>query len=93
MFRTLLRLCGLGDRESADQLRAIPERREQLSTLTDDQLTPASGAARGDADVIETFALAAAIAPIASFYRLKAAMTRHTEASVLPTAGAAKKLV
>ena len=31
--------------------------------------------------------------PIASFYRVKAAMARHTEANVLPTAGAAKKLV
>ena len=62
MFRTLLRLCGLGDRESADQLRAITDRREQLSTLTDDQLKSAAGAARDDADVIETFALAAAIA-------------------------------
>jgi preprotein translocase subunit SecA len=57
-----LRLCGLGDRESADQLRAITDRREQLSTLTDDQLKSAAGAARDDADVIETFALAAAIA-------------------------------
>jgi len=62
VFRTLLRLCGLGDRESADQLRAITDRREQLSTLTDDQLKSAAGAARDDADVIETFALAAAIA-------------------------------
>ena len=62
MFRTLLRLCGLGDRESADQLRAINERRQKLSQLTDDQLKSAARVARGDADVIEIFALAAAIA-------------------------------
>jgi preprotein translocase subunit SecA len=61
MFRTLLRLCGLGDRESADQLRAIAERRQKLAQLTDDQLQSAARAARCEADVIETFALAAAI--------------------------------
>jgi preprotein translocase subunit SecA len=60
MFRTLLRLCGLGDHESADQLRAITERRQKLSELTDDQLQSAARAARCDADVIEIFALAAA---------------------------------
>jgi preprotein translocase subunit SecA len=61
MFRALLRLCGLGDRESANQLRAITERRQKLAELTDDQLKSAARVARGDADVIETFALAAAI--------------------------------
>jgi len=62
MFRTLLRLCGLGNRESADQLRAINERRQKLSQLIDDQLKSAARVARDDADVIEIFALAAAIA-------------------------------
>jgi preprotein translocase subunit SecA len=62
MLRALLRLCGLGDHESADQLQAINERRQKLSQLTDDQLKSAARVARGDTDIIEIFALAAAIA-------------------------------
>jgi preprotein translocase subunit SecA len=61
MFRSLLRLCGFEDGESADQLRAINERRQKLSQLTDDQLKSAARVARDDADVVEIFALAAAI--------------------------------
>jgi preprotein translocase subunit SecA len=59
-FANLLRLFGLGDRESENQLRAITRRREELSELTDEQLK--SAAKNLDADVIETFALTAAIA-------------------------------
>jgi preprotein translocase subunit SecA len=58
----LLRLFGLGDRESEDQLRAITRRREDLSGLTDDQLRSAAKDLPRDADVVETFALAAAVA-------------------------------
>ena len=58
-FTSLLRLFGLGDRESEDQLRAIARRREDLSGLTNDQL---KSAAKGvGADVVETFALATVI--------------------------------
>lgn len=62
MFRTLLRLFGLGDREFEDQLRAIAQRRQKLSELTDDQLRSAAKVLPCEADVVETFALAAAIA-------------------------------
>jgi preprotein translocase subunit SecA len=58
----LLRLFGLGDRESEDQLRAIVRRRDELSGLTDDQLKSTAKGMRRDADVVETFALAAVIA-------------------------------
>ncbi len=58
----LLRLFGLGDRESQDQLQAITRRREELSGLTGDQLKSAAHGLARDADVVETFALAAAIA-------------------------------
>jgi preprotein translocase subunit SecA len=61
-FANLLRLFGLGDHESQDQLRAITRRREELSGLTDDQLKSAAKDLAQDADVLETFALAAAIA-------------------------------
>src|ERR1022692_1993589 len=61
-IRNLLRRFGLGDRESEDQLRAITRRRQELSGLTDDQLKSAARGMRRDAEVIETFALAAAIA-------------------------------
>ena len=61
-IRNLLRRFGLGDRESENQLRAITRRRQELSGLTDDQLRSAARGMRRDADVVETFALAAAIA-------------------------------
>jgi len=61
-LRNLLRLFGLRDRESDDQLRAITRRRQELSGLTDDQLKSAAKGMRRDADVVETFALAAVIA-------------------------------
>jgi preprotein translocase subunit SecA len=56
----LLRLLGLGDRESEKELAAIARRREELSSLPDEQLKSAAKAV--DADVVETFALTAAIA-------------------------------
>jgi preprotein translocase subunit SecA len=58
----LLRLFRLADRESEDQLRAITRRRQELTGLTELQLKSAARSLRSDADVIETFALAAAIA-------------------------------
>jgi preprotein translocase subunit SecA len=57
-----MRFLGLGDPEAEDQLRAIALRREQLSALADDQLESAAESLRGNAPVVETFALAAAIA-------------------------------
>ena len=59
---SLLRLFGLGDRESENQLRAINRRREELAGLTDDQLKHAAKDLARDAGVVETFALTAAIA-------------------------------
>jgi preprotein translocase subunit SecA len=59
-FANLLRLFGLGDRESQRQLRAITLRRDELSGLTDEQLK--SAAKDLTADVVETFALTAVIA-------------------------------
>jgi preprotein translocase subunit SecA len=53
---------GLVDRESEDQLRAIARRRQELSGLPDDRLKSAAKDLHRDADVIETFALAAVIA-------------------------------
>jgi preprotein translocase subunit SecA len=53
---------GLADRESEDQLRAIARRRQELSGLPDDRLKSAARGIGRDADVIETFALAAGIA-------------------------------
>ena len=61
-LRNILRLVGLGDRESEDHLRAITRRRQELSGLTDDQLKSAASGMPRDACVIETFALTAAIA-------------------------------
>ena len=58
----MMRFLGLRDRESEGQLRAITGRREKLSALTDDGLKSAANGLRGSADVVETFALAAAIA-------------------------------
>jgi len=62
LFRNLLRLFGLPDGESEDQLRAIARRRQELSGLTDDRLKSVARGMPRDADVIETFALAAVIA-------------------------------
>jgi len=61
-FRNLLRHLGLADREPEDQLRAIARRRQELSGLPDDRLKSAARGIGRDADVIETFALAAVIA-------------------------------
>jgi preprotein translocase subunit SecA len=62
VFRTLRRLFGLGDREFEDQLRAIAQRRQRLSPLTDDQLRSAAKGLPSEADVVETFALTAVVA-------------------------------
>jgi preprotein translocase subunit SecA len=62
VFRTLLRVFGLGDREFEDQLLAISQRRPKLSELPDDQLRSTARALPCEADVVETFALATAIA-------------------------------
>lgn len=61
-LRNLLRLFGLPYRESEEKLRAINRRRQELSGLTDDQLKSATRGMARDADVVETFALAAVIA-------------------------------
>jgi preprotein translocase subunit SecA len=53
---------GLRDRQSEAQLREICHRREQLSALSDNELKSAAAAARDNAEVVETFALAAVIA-------------------------------
>jgi preprotein translocase subunit SecA len=58
----ILRLLGLGDRESESQQRAIVRRRQKLSALTDDQLKSAAKDTRRNADVVETFALVTVIA-------------------------------
>ncbi len=61
-FRKLLRLIGLGDGESQDHLRAINQRRQELSGLSDDQLQSTARALPRNADLVETFALTAVIA-------------------------------
>ncbi len=61
-WENVLRFLRLRDRESENQLRAISRRREELSAFTGDQLRSAARRLRGDAEVIETFALAAEIA-------------------------------
>ncbi len=58
-LRNLLRLR---HREPEKQLRAINRRRQELSGLTDVQLKSAATGGRREADIIETFALAAVIA-------------------------------
>jgi preprotein translocase subunit SecA len=62
VFRALLRFFGLGDDEFEDPLRAIAERRQTLSELTDDQLRSAARVLPREADVVETFALTAVVA-------------------------------
>lgn len=61
MFKALLRLFGLEDHEFEDQIRAIAQRRQKLSELTDYQLKSAARVVPC-AEVVETFALAAVIA-------------------------------
>ncbi len=62
LFENIMRFLGLREHESEDKLRAITRRREELSALTDDELKAAARAIRGEADVVETFSLAAVIA-------------------------------
>ncbi len=57
-----MRFLGLRDRESEARLRAINVRREQLSTLTDEEVKATARTGRGKTDLVETFALAAVIA-------------------------------
>ena len=61
-LKNVLRLFGLGDRESEDHIRAIALRRQELSGLSDDQLKSAARDLGPEATVVETFALAAVIA-------------------------------
>src|SRR5579875_2089376 len=61
-LENVMRFLGLGDREPEEQLRAIARRRDQLSALSDDALKSAAKAMHGDAELVETFALAAVIA-------------------------------
>ena len=58
----LKRFLGFIHREPEGELLAIARRREELSLLADDQLKSAAAVIGGDPDVIEVFALAAAIA-------------------------------
>ena len=57
-----MRFLGLRDRESEDQLRAITRRRQELSALPDDRLKSVARSIGDTGSVVETFALAAAIA-------------------------------
>ena len=61
-LKDITRFLRSRDREPADQLRAINQRRDELSALSDDQLQSQAQDRRGEADVVETFALAAVIA-------------------------------
>jgi preprotein translocase subunit SecA len=58
----VFRFLKFRDREPENQLRAIVRRREELSSLADDQLRSAAAALDGNAEIVETFALAAAVA-------------------------------
>ena len=62
MSFNLLSLIGLGNRRSEDQARAIAQRRDELSQLTDDQIRAAAKLTRQNPDVLEIFALAAIVA-------------------------------
>jgi preprotein translocase subunit SecA len=57
-FRRLLRFLD----GSAAELRAIARRRAELASLADDEVKAAARGLRGDVSVVETFALAAAVA-------------------------------
>jgi preprotein translocase subunit SecA len=61
-FRNLLRLFNAADRAAEDRLLAVTRRRQELSGLPDERLKSAARGLGRDADVVETFALAAAIA-------------------------------
>ncbi|MGO4881570.1 MAG: accessory Sec system translocase SecA2 [Bryobacteraceae bacterium] len=61
-FEKLLRLLSHNARKTENRLRAINGRRRELSALTDDRLKSAARNLSRNADVIETFALAAVIA-------------------------------
>lgn len=60
-LETLRCFLGLRGRESEKQLRAISRRRHELSVLTNDQLKSAAETMPRDADVVETFAVAAVV--------------------------------
>ncbi len=57
-----MRFLGRRHREPEEQLRAIRRRRERLSAAAGDELKAAAMAVRGNPDVVETFAVTAAIA-------------------------------
>jgi preprotein translocase subunit SecA len=57
-----MRFFGLGNHESAEQVRAIARRRDELALLPDDRLRSASRSLPSGAEVVETFALTAAAA-------------------------------
>jgi preprotein translocase subunit SecA len=61
-FEDVLHFLGIRDREAEDQLRAIARRREELSSLSDDQLKTAWASDRQKPDVVEKFGLAAVVA-------------------------------
>jgi len=61
-LRALLRAFGIGTLDRDCEVGPILERREVLSGLTDDQLRDAAKAARTGGEVVEIFAVAAAIA-------------------------------
>ena len=61
-FENLLRFIGLRNDKAQGQLIAITGRREELSHLSDSQLQLAARELAPDADIVETFALTAAIA-------------------------------
>ncbi len=61
-WEDVMRFLGLRDRESENQLRAITREREKLSSFTDEQFKSAARLVRADTDIVETFALTAAIA-------------------------------
>jgi preprotein translocase subunit SecA len=58
----LKRIFGLVDREHEANMLAIARRREELSSLFDDQIKSAAASLRNNPDVVEVFALTAVIA-------------------------------
>jgi preprotein translocase subunit SecA len=58
----LKRIFGLVDREHEANMLAIARRREELSSLSDDQIRSAAASLRNNLDVVEVFALTAVIA-------------------------------
>ncbi len=61
-LRNLLRLLGLRDRKTEEELRAILRRREELAKLSDRDLQQRARDLRQQSDRLEAFALAAVIA-------------------------------